>query len=1059
MKKFILTIISALASVVIANAQGITVSGVVTDAKQQPVVGAVVMLEGSTTVASVTDIDGKYTLKVPSKDAKLNVSCMSYKTQSVSVAGRGKIDFVLEDDSELLDEVVVVGYGSMRRSDLTGSVASVKVNEDDAAKSTSLDQLLEGRVSGVQVLSNSAAPDGGVSVRIRGLSSFNGSTEPLYVVDGVIINGASSSETSLSQGSTEAGTSEETNGLNGINPQDIASMEVLKDASATAIYGSQGANGVVLITTKSATKDKPVIRFNAGVALANANKKMDMLEFDDYVNYLLDNGNTTALNRIYENPYQKTGLKVVPINWQDYSLHTSVNQRYYFSVSGRPKTSQYFFSLGYNNNQGAVKNTGFEQYTMRFTLDKKLFKTVKVGTKINFSYTKSKLSQGASSGRITAQASMLRSILTFRPYAGYDIYDEESIDDDEDNAAGPDKWLRYFINDKNEVRVTPSIYAQWDIVPWLSFKSTLGADYRGTQLEKFKTNRISRLVGTLGSKNTVTNLNINWDNLFLVNKKFNGGHNLSGTLGMTMTKSNKDNTYSEGWWLENQDGAGIASINNGVSPYTTFWYGETGYQILSFLARAVYNYKDRYVLTATFRSDGSSRFQGKNKWAQFPSFAFAWRLNQEPWFNVNCISMAKVRLGWGLVGNQAVASYATIPTMSSTTVSDHTLGNESRTQIGVYLDALANRDLKWETTDQVNAGVDLGFFNGRLSLTVDLYNKLTRDLLQSKQIASSSGFSTMWVNQGTIQNRGIELSLDTVPVKVGDFEWTLGGNISFNRNRIAEIGADIQSGDIYLTPDNKQTVNYFWGSTLRSSSSNIAILNIFIENQPMGLFYGLKSNGIVQSGEDAPGFGAGAKAQPGDVKYVDINKNGYIDDDDRTIIGNPNPDFTFGFNTSLSWKNFTLTADFNGSYGNDIYNNNLSHDLNTNATATTSTVKNVRYSAYHEAWSLTNQGGAYPRLGYNEDTNYITDRYVEDGSYLRLANVALSYRVPFKKNTKCFIKGLNLGASCGNVFVWTKYSGWDPEVNSFGADIRRMGVDVGSYPRTRTYSFDVKFTF
>jgi len=1052
---YIIIVAGALLSTItpaFAASEQITVSGTVTDSKKTPVIGAIVMLHGSSSVFATTDIDGKYSIKVPASGAVLDISCMSYKSTSAPVNGRAVVNIILEDDSLALDEAVVVGYGAMRRSDLTGSVASVKVDEDDAARSTSLDQLLAGRVAGVQVLSNGASPDGGISVRVRGLSSFNGSTEPLYVVDGIIINGASTSESGFTQGGVEGGTADETNGLNGINTQDIASIEILKDASATAIYGSQGANGVVLITTKAAKKDKMTVNFNAGVTVSSVNKRIDMLQFDEYVNYLEDNGCLNALGRIYDS--QTGNLKVIPMDWQDYSFRTAVAQRYYFSISGRPEAVKYMFSLGYNNTQGAVKNTGFQQYTMRLNLDKKLYRTVTMGAKINLGYSISDMAQGATASRITAQASMLRSILTYHPYSDYNVYEGE--DDDEYNAAGPDKWLKYFTSKKRELRLNPSMYLQWDITSWLSLKTTAGCDWRSTQFDKFKGSKISRLVGSLANKSNLDYLNWNWDTMFLVNKSFSGGHKLSGTLGMTMTGNYKHTVYNEGWWLD-QDAAGAGSISNADPDYSTFRYTETAYQILSFYLRGIYNWKERYVLTATVRADGSSRFQGANKWGIFPSFAFAWRLNEERWFNVPVISQTKLRIGWGLVGNQAVSSYATIPTFTSTRVADHTLTNEANSQIGIYLSGIANQDLRWETTDQLNIGLDMGLFKGRLAFSLDFYNKLTKDLLQQKQIARSSGYSTMWVNQGTISNRGVEFSLNTVPVKTRDFEWTLGGNISVNRNQITSIGQDIQSGEIYLAPGNKQNVNYFWGSTIRASSSNIAILNIFIEGQPLGQFYGLKSAGIVQDGEDWPGFGEGAKAQPGDVKYMDLNGNGCIDDDDRTIIGNPNPDFTYGFNTSFTWRRLTLTATFNGSYGNDIYNYNLSQDLATYVSTSTISVHNIRSDAYRDAWSLTNKNGSKPRLQYNEDNNYITDRYVEDGSYLRMSNLSLSYKIPFKK--KSAIKGLAIGASCGNVFVVTAYSGWDPEVNSFGSDISRMGIDIGSYPNTRSYTFDLKFTF
>ena len=1054
-KSAVVAVILLLSSILaFAAGDGITVRGVVTDSKKEAVPGAVVMLKGNTSVHAITDAEGRYSIQVPAEGAVLEFSCLNFKSVSEQVSGRAVIDIALEEDALQLDEIVVVGYGAMRRSDLTGSVASLKVDEADASRSTSIDQLLAGRVSGVQVLNNGASPDGGVSIRIRGLSSFNGSTEPLYVLDGIIINGASVAAGGFTQGGTEAGIAEETNGLSGINPQDIASIEILKDASATAIYGSQGANGVVLITTKGAQKDKMTVNVSAGATICQVNKRIDVLQFDEYSKYLQDNGCLAALERIYDS---KTGnLKVYPTDWQDYAFRLAVRQNYYFSVSGRPDAVKYMFTMGYNNTQGAVRGTGFEQYSMRLNLDRKLFDKVSVGAKVNLAFSSSDLSQNANASNVSAAGSWMRSIVASPPYSSTDVTDND--DDDEIITATPNRWFKNFVSNKKELRLTPSIYAQWEVLPWLDFKTTLGGDWRSSRLEKYKGERISRLSGSLANNTGMNILNWNWDNLLMFKKTLGNWHNLSGTLGMSLSGNKRSTFYNEGWWLA-QDAAKAAAISNADPVFSTFSFAETAYQIMSFYARAVYNWRERYILTATLRADGSSHFHGANRWGLFPSFSFAWRINQEKWFDVPAISQAKLRAGWGIVGNQSMSSYATIPTFSSARVPDHSPYNESHSQIGIYLDGIANRDLRWEKTEQYNLGLDMGFFKGRLAFSIDLYNKLTRDLLQQKQIARSSGFSTMWVNQGTINNRGIEFSLNTVPLQIRNFSWSLGGNISLNRNRITSIGRDIQRGELYIAPRDKRDVNYFWGGTIRASSSNIAVLNIFIEGQPLGQFYGLKSAGIVQTGEDWPGFGEGAKARPGDVKYLDLNGNGSIDDDDRTIIGDPNPDFTFGFNTSVSWKNLTLSADFNGCYGNDIYNHNLTSDLNTNSTSTENWVRNIRTEAYRDAWSQTNPGGRHPALGYSEDNAYITDRYVEDGSYLRLANLALSYKIPLRKRNTSFVKALSVGVSCSNLFVLTSYSGWDPEVNSFGADIRRMGVDAGSYPNTRAYNGSVKFTF
>lgn len=1052
MKKFITIMIFLLASLSV-QAQKLAISGTVKDSKNMPVVGAVVMLSGNSTVATVTDIDGNYTINVPDAGtARLEVTCLSYAKQTIDVNGRASVNVVLEDESTVLDDAVVVGYGSMRRSDLTGSVASVKVDEEQAARSTTIDQLLQGHASGVQVINNSAAPDAGVSIRIRGLSSFNGGSDPLYVVDGVIINSDATTSSAVS-----GMTAEEGNGLAGLNPQDIASMEILKDASATAIYGSQGANGVILITTKNGKSDKPTITFNAGVDVGTANKHIDVLDFDGYVKFADEIGMTSVIEDIYENPSTHTGLKVKPVDWQDYALRTAVSQRYYLSISGKPKSMPYMFSIGYNDKQGVVRQTGVQQLTMRLNLEKAITDKLKIGTRTNFAYVVSQMTQGANASSISSGNSMTRSMLSYRPYASLnaDLDDDQYDSEDEDGTTGPDKWLKYFKSGRTQVRVTPSLYVQWDIVPWLSFKSTFGADYQSIRSDMFKGQKINYTRGSNGSSSLISRFKYNWDNMFMFNKKF-GLHSISGTAGMTMT-SNMSGTQTVSGWYLTQDNAMTASVNGAVSPYNSTTFSASKNTILSFLARAVYDYRNRYTLTATFRADGSSRFQGANKWAYFPSFAGAWRISEERWFRVKSMSMAKLRLGWGMVGNEGIPSYRTMPLYTTTTVSDHTASNLSGSQIGTYLSYVANPNLKWETTSQVNAGLDMGFFKGRLTFSADYYFKKTKDLLQSKNIARTSGFSTMWVNQGDIDNRGFEFSIDAVPVKTRTIEWTIGGNISLNRNRITDIGADIENGDIYFGEGDKRNCNYFWGSMVRSSTSTSAVLNIFIEGQPMGMFYGLKTKGIVQEGEDWPGVGTSpVKAQPGDVKYVDMDGNGYIDENDRTIIGNPNPDFTFGFNTSFSWKALRVSADFNGSFGNDIYNYNLYADLNT--THKTYSLRNVRSNAYYQAWRPGSPSNEYPRLQY--DDTYLSDRFVESGSYLRLSNLSVSYTFNFaKKNKNAILRLLSLGASFGNLFVVTDYTYWDPEVNSYGSDISRMGMDSGSYPAQRTYSLDVKLTF
>jgi len=536
-------------------------------------------------------------------------------------------------------------------------------------------------------------------------------------------------------------------------------------------------------------------------------------------------------------------------------------------------------------------------------------------------------------------------------------------------------------------------------------------------------------------------------------KRFLKKHVINATVGFSMSKTSTIAQTTEGANID-QWKAKERSIN--AAAYSWFTYSEASGSLMSGFLRAIYNYNDRYVLTTTFRADGSSRFAGKNKWGYFPSAAFAWRINKEPWFHIPVISMAKLRLGWGQVGNQWIASYATIYNYGTAYYSDH--GNaQSQKALTTITSNLPNADLKWETTEQTNIGLDYGMFKGRFTLSVDAYYKFTKDLLQTKTLAPSAGLNNPWVNMGSIENKGLEFTLNTVPLKTKDFEWSVGGNISFNRNRIVSINPEGLENDwIYIAPGDRRFVSFFNGDNIGNGNVMRTFLNIFIEGQPMCLFYGIPTDGLVQDGEMGIPYSETDTSYrgPGAINYIDVNGDGIISEDDRVIIGDPNPDFTYGFNTSFRFRRLTLSANFIGSYGNDIYNVNKMMDTNTSYV-----ISNLNRNVVTQQWTPENTETWYPALGAlnGTDVKWASDRYVEDGSYLRLSNVSLSYDVPITRKD-FFIKGLSLTASGGNLWIWTKYSSWDPDVNSYGS-IKRRGADMGSYPGARSFKFDLKLTF
>lgn len=1039
----------------------VTVTGTVTDESGEPITGAAVMLEGSTT-GVVTDISGKYSItfvKDSEKEAALVFSSISYASQTVVPGKRTVVDIVLEEDHEELDEVVVVGYGAMRKSDITGSVASVKIDEGQADRSASLDQLLRGQAAGVQVISSNSSPDAAVSVVIRGASSFNSNSQPLYVVDGVIVN-TSGTVAMGGHGGTDSGIYEENNGLIGISPQDIASMEILKDASATAIYGSQGANGVILITTKSASKSKPVVSFSGGVSISTISKRYDLMDADDYVAYL-DMKGVSPNDRFYS--VFTTGVEAgtyTPVDWQDYVTRPSVTQRYFLSVSGRPKQTNFRFSLGYNDNEGIVKKTGYRNIFARINLDKTIGK-FELKAKNAVSWLDSRMTQGVGSSiSQTPASSLVVSMLTTRPLRPVVEYDDEGLELNEEGAAsymGPDVWLYDHESNRKEFRVTSSISGEYKILPWLSFRSTFGADFRMTERTRFKTSRLNgQGTGSHGATGQTQRLNWNWDNLLLAEKEL-GKHRISGTLGHTSFSSFTKSMTVEGTNVV-QYKAMSASLNS--APYAWLSYSESKNQLLSFFARAVYSYDDRYILTATHRLDGSSKFAAGNKWAQFPSFAVAWRINNEPWFwSVKALfpgfTSAKLRLGWGMVGNQGIPSYQTSYRYSSSGASTHDNVYNKIPVLSSF--SIPSRDLKWETTYQYNAGLDLDFFKGRLVLSVDGYYKLTKDLLQTRLLAASAGVYNPYVNMGSISNTGLEISLNTVPVTSRNWEWTLGGNFSLNRNKILSIDpSGAGTGWKYVRKGEPlRKVEYFVGEKLSSSAINADYLNVFFAGEPMGLFYGLATDGIVQEGETMDWtLSDGVERRPGSVKFVDTNGDGIVNSYDKVVIGDPNPDFTYGFDTSLRFKGLSLALSFVGSYGNDVYNQQLAilTDLSTNSA-------NRLRAPIFDCWSPENTDSKWPAVTeYNSNDVYLcSDRFVEDGSYLRLANASLSYSVPFR-NRQSFVRGLTFTASCRNVWCWTDYSGYDPDVNVYGT-VLKYGIDMGSYPAARTFMFDVKITF
>ena len=1016
------------------------VTGSVTDAgSKSPLAGVTVLVEG-TAVGASTDAKGAYSITIPAgKQRSLVFSFIGYVTDTVAVSTRTQVNVALQESSVNIEEVVV-GYGKMRKSDITGSVASVKISETEASQVMSMDNLLKGRAAGVQVTTANAAPGGGVSIKIRGNSSFNGGGEPLYIIDGIMLNPPSQDVRGVFQGGSEG--QEEQNGLMGISPADIANIEILKDASATAIYGSMGANGVVLITTKSGSSEGIKVTWNSTIEIASPRKRIPLLNFEEY----LDFRRAADLDgKVPDGIFQEDGtLRVTPMDWQDYCLRTSVSQIHRVSISGQSKSTNYYISGGFSGLDGIVKRTNVQNSDLRINLDRNLGKSARIGTRSAFSYLTNNMTQGTEPGA-KESTSMIRSMLSYRPYYNFN---NKGIDDDQEGTgdellSGPPAWLSDYSDESKQYRFTPSVYLEVTLVKGLQYRGTVGGDYIYKSRTRWYGNQLyagSNVNGKTGTS-SLESLRYNIDNTLTYNRSFEN-HRINAMVGMTIGQTiNKSSTLSASDIDEQQWQSGSINAAHKLDPY---YYDESKFSSLSFMARMVYSFKDRYVVTATVRADGSSKFAKGNKFSYFPSFAFAWRVNQEKFFETAYwLTNLKLRLGWGMVGNQALSPYQTRVNYASNLYGNHY--GDSNYEVGVSPNNLPNPDLRWETTQQYNAGIDLGLLNDRINLVVDLYDKRTKDLLQNISISPSSGYSKMWVNRGEIQNRGLEISADFVPVKTSKVTWNIGGNISFNQNKITDIGLDRQMGAEYV---------YFMGANIGTSNFFRQPANIFIQGRPMGLFWGYKTKGIVQEGEVAPTWN-GSEQPAGSVKFVDMTGDNDITTEDMTIIGNPNPKFTYGFSTSVNFYRFTFDMVFNGVYGNQIANGNLMNETNVDK----DNKNNIRRDAFYKAWTPENPNTNYPALRQYSQYNTFTDRIVEDGSFLRLANVSLSYSVPVNKSKKSWCKALNVSFSAKNILTVTNYSGWDPEVSSYGNNIMKMGVDMNSYPNFKSYVIGINVTF
>ena len=1057
MKKLIFTL---LVLPLFVFSQGKIVSGVVNDDMGGPLPGATVQVKGSESIGSITDFDGKFTIAIRDGETKIIISYVGFESQEVDVEGQNNILVSLEQDVSELEEVVVIGYGTVLKKDLTGSVSSVKVSETISRQSTTVDQLLQGRAAGVQVTQNAANPGSGISVRIRGTSSLRGNNEPLYVVDGIIISSAS--EDVVATGGNNTG-QEQQNGLNGINPRDIEDIQVLKDASATAIYGSRGANGVILITTKKGTPNEVKTNFFMNTSMRSVTKTYDVLDAFDYARYRNEsNLRTTANaypafhienNQLYQivnndGNVSISDTPVTTVDWQDELLNLSTSLSVGGSVSGGSDNGNYYLSAGFNDQKGLAKNSSFKSGDIRLNLNQTLSPKIKINARLSGFFSATDFAEG---GDLigSANQSFIRNLLSFRPILPDGLEDAENIDDL--GISSPYSFIEDFEDKSNENRFFGALTATFDLgLKGLSYQLRAGGNIRTKERRRFY--GLTTFVGNnANGQLQLSNMNASSFqvvNTLRFNRTFNRKHRINSVFGLTYDqRTTKNMTYVVQDFVTLEKTTEQPFLGQVISSPLANLDRET--KLFSILGRVNYAFNNKYIITASFRRDGVSKFLEDQRYGFFPSVALAWNAHREGFIkNIDAIDQLKLRVGWGQIGNHGIGAYGTLSNYginSSVLYGTPTNG----TSVPLILNNIANATLTWETTEQSNIGVDFSLADGLVTGTVDAYDKTTKDLLVSSNIAPSTGFSNLIVNRGELSNKGLEIALQVNPISTDDLDISFGGNIAFNETRIE--GLSSQSLSPVLIDGSYVDRRFYLGNTISRGNYFKYPANIFIEGEETALFYGFETDGIYQTGDTTVGG-----AQAGDVRIIDQNGDNIIDISDRTIIGNPNPDYTFGINLSVRYKSFSLSALVNGVYGNDIVNGNLIQMGNAEGL-----FRNILSDAYHGAWRPEKPSNSYPRIGYlgNDGPEFlaISDRYVEDGSYLRLNNVTLGYDLPINENNT--IKGANIYVTGQNLLTLTNYSGYDPEITSFMWTGLISGVDWNGPPNSRNILIGLNLNF
>ncbi len=962
------------------------VKGKVTNEKGEPIPGANVHAKGSS-VAVQTGFDGSFTIEVPENITKLVISFIGMQEQEV-VIGKDPLTIVLKEKGQELEDIVVIGYGTKKRKDLTGAVTTLSSDSYKDQPVLNSASALQGRVAGVSVNNNSGAPGGGVKVRIRGANSVNAGNDPLYVVDGIALSSL---------------------GFQDVNVNDIESMEILKDASATAIYGSRGANGVILITTKSGKSGKPKIQYNSFVSFNSPMKKYNLMDAVTYAKV----ANITAGATIFPNPDSFVNKTT---DWQSLIFADAVTQNHQLSASGGNDNTKYFISGFYTDQQGLLLNSSQKKFGLRTNLGIKLSNRFNLDLGMFISRINS--SNNTDTG---GKGNPVMSAITWAP--------TELVYDDETNGlynrtgvgtiwGNPYMVLKERNNDDFSNVGIFNGKLKYKITDWLSFTVNAGLDMKVSKGAFLNNDWISP--GNMGSGQSM-NESYTFQNSNVLNfhKRFNDVHDLTVTL-VTENTSNKTSGF-------NASGSGLTSTTNGydnlslnASQGISSFYSNWG--LLSYMSRLEYSYNSKYLLTATMRRDGSSKFQEKNRWSNFPSVGLGWKLSEESFIkNLNLFSNLKLRAGWGITGNQAIGPYSTLGLLNPVTYSYGT----ANPYLGYTVGNPATPDVKWETSRQTDIGFDMGLLDDRLTITADYYNKNTSDLLLFTNIPNYSGGGSFLKNIGKVNNKGFEFAVDYKAIQTKDFKWSIGCNLSTNKNKVVSLGEE----SILLR-----------GPLNGLITSQIQAVKI---GEPLGAFYLIPWTGIYNNDDPTLGFKAG------DNRYTDVDGNNSIGFEDKVISGSATPKWQWGFNNNVSYKNFELNVFVQGAHGNKMFNATYA--------ATAVPTSDVAYPTLNEVsnyWTPQNTTAVWANPGSKTNRNIIeSTRFLQDAGYVRFKNISLSYSLP-KSLLK--VSSAKLSISAQNMITFTKYKGFDPEASSTSAfSDADAGIDMGAYPSPKTVTLSL----